>query len=51
MLNRQDFIQKEIVEVNEMVGGMSTGLCRLDADEDDMRIEYFYYLNISNYII
>ena len=35
------FNQGVIVEVNEMVREKSIGLCRLDAKEDNMKIEYF----------
>ena len=41
MLNLRDFIEGEIVEVNEMVGGMRVGICATDVGEYEVKLNTF----------
>ena len=43
MSNSKHFIPWEIIEVNDMLGGKSMVLCRIDPKEDEVKIEHFSY--------
>ena len=44
MLNFKHFIQGEIIEVNDMLGGKNVGLCRINAKEDEVNFITRMYL-------